>query len=237
LKEADVMAGQPEGHAGDRKFLLRNVNFCAQLTDAAIEALAAIATGVQRPVGTLIQLEGDPAEAMYIVARGRVKIARIGANGREQVLNVIPAGGHFNTVPMFDGGACPANAQALTDVQLLILPREELLQVVAAHPPIALALLKEFAGRLRHLVQLVDDLSLHTVQERLAGLLLEQAEAAERGDAQPALTQAEMAARLGTVREMVGRALKTFEVLGLIRLDRGAIMLLDRTGLAAQREE
>ena len=217
--------------------LLRNVSFCADLPDAALAALAAIATSVQRPAGTLIQLEGDPADAMYIVARGRVKIARISANGREQVLNVIPAGGHFNTVPIFDGGPCPANAEALTDVQLLTLPRIELLGVVAAHPPIALALLKEFTGRLRHLVNLVDELSLHTVPERLAGLLLEQAEAAERGDPQPALTQAEMAARLGTVREMVGRTLKTFEVLGLIQLDRGVITLLDRAGLAAQREE
>jgi CRP/FNR family transcriptional regulator, cyclic AMP receptor protein len=231
------MAGQPEGHTGDRMFLLRKVSFCAGLPDATVAALAAIAIPLLRPAGTVIQVEGDAAEAMYIVARGRVKIACIGANGREQVLNVIPAGGHFNTVPIFDDGPCPANAQALTDVTLLALPLDAMRRVVEQHPPLALALLKEFTGRLRHLVHLVDELSLHTMQGRLAGLLLEQAEAAERGDAQPALTQAEMAARLGTVREMVGRALKTFEVLGLIRLDRGVITLLDRAGLAAQREE
>ena len=217
--------------------LLRHVGFCSGLPDGAIAALAAIAGGVQRPAGTLIQLEGDVAEQMYVVARGRVKIARVGENGREQVLNVIPPGGHFNTVPIFDGGPCPANAEALTDVQLLALPREQLLAVVAVHPPIALALLKEFTGRLRHLVNLVDELSLHTVQGRLAGLLLDQAEAAERGAAGPALTQAEMAARLGTVREMIGRTLKTFEVLGLIRIERGVIALLDRERLAAQREQ
>jgi len=237
LKEADVMPGQPDGHTGDRMFLLQKISFCIGLPDATVAALAAIATSVQYPAGAVIQLEGDPAEAMYVVAHGRVKIARIGANGREQVLNVIPSGGHFNTVPIFDGGACPANAEALTDVQLLALPRAGVLEVVTAYPALALALLKEITGRLRHLVHLVDELSLHTVQGRLAGLLLEQAEAAERGAAQPALTQAEMAARLGTVRETVGRALKTFEVLGLIRLDRGVITLLDRTGLAAQREE
>jgi len=74
------------------------------------------------------------------------------------------------------------------------------------------------------------------VQGRLAGLLLDQAAAAERGEPPQQLTQAEMAAHLGTVREMVGRALKTFEVLGLIQLDRGVITLLDRAGLEAQRE-
>jgi CRP-like cAMP-binding protein len=221
----------------DRTSFIRSVSFCAGLPDPAITALSAIAMPLQRPAGAFIQFEGDQADAMYLVMRGRVKIARASASGREQVLNVIGASGHFNTVPMFDGGVCPANAQAIDNVALLALPRDRLHRVVEDHPALALALLKEFTGRLRHLVNLVDELALHSVQGRLAGLLLEQAAAAERGEAAAPLTQAEMAARLGTVREMVGRALKTFEALGLLRLDRGVIVLLDREGLAAQREE
>jgi CRP/FNR family transcriptional regulator, cyclic AMP receptor protein len=221
----------------DRVAILRRVSFCAGLPDAALAALAAIAAPLWRPAGTFIQFEGDPAEAMYVIAQGYIKIARSSASGREQVLNVIGPGGHFNTVPIFDGGPCPANAQALADVALLVLPRDVMRRVVEQHPPLALALLKEFTGRVRHMVNLVDELALHTVQGRLAGLLLAQAEAAERGTAAPPLTQAEMAAHLGTVREMVGRTLKTFEALGLIRLDRGQITILDRAGLAAQREE
>jgi CRP/FNR family transcriptional regulator, cyclic AMP receptor protein len=221
----------------ERLALLRRVSFCADLPDSIVAALAVIAIPLQRPAGAFIQIEGDPAEVMYVVTQGRVKIARVGEKGREQVLNVISAGGHFNTVPMFDGGTCPANAQALTDVALLGLPREAMRRVVEEHPPLALALLREFTRRLRHLVNLVDDLSLHTVQGRLAGLLLDQAVAAERDQAIPPLTQAEMAARLGTVREMIGRALKTFEVLGLIRLERGQISIRDRAGLEAQREQ
>jgi CRP-like cAMP-binding protein len=221
----------------ERAAILRGVSFCATLPNAAVAALAAIAMPRRFTAGALVQLEGDPAEAMYVVAGGHVKLARIGSNGREQVLYVIGPGGHFNTVPIFDGGNCPANAEALSDVALLALPRNELLGVVEEYPPLALALLKEFTGRLRHLVELVDEISLHSVQGRLAGLLLDQAGAAAHGEAAPALTQAEMAARLGTVREMVGRALKAFEVLGLIRLDRGQITILDRAGLAAQHEE
>ena len=221
----------------DRAAVLRRVSFCAVLSDEVVASLAAIAGPLQRPAGAFVQFEGDPADAMYVIAQGHVKIARSSASGREQVLNVLGPGSHFNTVPMFDGGRCPANAQALTDVALLALPREHLLRVVERHPPLALALLKEFTGRLRHMVNLVDELALHTVQGRLAGLLLEQAAAADRGEALPPLTQAEMAARLGTVREMIGRALKTFEGLGLIRLDRGTITLVDRAGLAAQHEE
>jgi CRP-like cAMP-binding protein len=221
----------------ERAAIIRRVSFCAGLPEQVIVDLAAIAAPLRRAAGVFIQFEGDPAEAMYVIAQGHVKIARTAASGREQVLYVLGPGGHFNTVPIFDGGTCPANAQALTDLRLLALPRDAMRGVVERHPALALALLQEFTGRLRHLVNLVDELALHTVHGRLAGLLLAQAEAAERGAAEPPLTQAEMAARLGTVREMVGRALKTFEALGLIRVERGQIAILDKAGLAAQREE
>lgn len=217
--------------------MLRRVIFCASLPDIALVALAHLARPLERAAGSIIQIEGEPAEAMYVVAQGRVKISRISKQGREQVLNVIGSGGHFNTVPIFDGGPCPANAEALTDVALLALPRAPLLRVAEEHPALALALLREFTGRLRHLVNLVDELSLHTVQGRLAGLLIAQAQAAEHGAVVPPLTQADMAARLGTVREMVARTLKSFEALGLIELDRGAITIRDRAGLAKLHDE
>lgn len=221
----------------ERAVPLRQVSFCTDLPEATIEALATIAIPLKRPAGTLIQLEGDPAEAMYIVTEGRVKISRVSSSGREQVLHILTAGQHFNAVAVFDGGPCPANAQALTDVEFLALPRDAMRAVIEQHPALALALLREFTGRLRHMVNLVEELALHTVQGRLAGLLLAQAEAAERGEAVAPLTQAEMAARLGTVREMVGRTLKNFEALGLIRLDRGMITVIDREGLVSQREQ
>jgi len=220
----------------NRIALLRQVSFCAGLPDEAVAALAAIAVPLQRRAGTVIQWAGGPAEHMYIVTQGRVKIARLAPKGREQVLHVATSGQHFNTVPIFEGGPCPANAEAITDVALLALPRAALLQVVEEHPPLALALLKEFAERLRHLVNLVDTVALHTVQGRLAHLLLMQAQAAERGEAVPALTQAEMAARLGTVREVVARTLKGFEPLDLIRIERGVITVLDGEELAAHSE-
>lgn len=213
------------------------VSFCTDLPAPALAALVRIAIPLQRPAGTLIQVEGDLAEVMYVVVAGRVKIARVAPGGREQVLYAIEPGGHFNTVPMFDGGPCPANAEALTDVQLIALPRAALRRAAEDHPVLALALLREFTGRVRHLVSLVDDLALHTVQGRVAGLLIRQAEAAESGQGAIPLTQADMAARIGTVREMVGRTLKGFEIAGHIRIERGVISVLDRAALSRLRDE
>lgn len=217
----------------ERRAALRGVGFCASLPETTLAALARISARVQQRAGSIIQLEGDPAEQMYIVVQGRVKILRLGANGREQILNIIGPGSHFNTVPMFDGGLCPANAEAMTEVILLALPRAPLLALLGEHPALAQSLLAELSSRLRHMVNLVDELALHSVQGRLAALLLEQA----GSEAGALLTQADMAARLGTVREMVGRSLKLFEAQGLIRLDRGTITILDRAGLAAQHAE
>ncbi|HMQ31810.1 MAG TPA: Crp/Fnr family transcriptional regulator, partial [Chloroflexaceae bacterium] len=197
--------------------VFERVRFCSGLSPGIIRALEAIAVPLHRSSGASLQLEGEPANAMYVVVEGRVKITRLASNGREQMLTVIEPGGHFNTVAILDDGPCPANADALTEVTLLMLPRAPLLAVLDAHPPLMRALLREFSTRLRHLVNLVDLLALHSVQGRVAGVLLEQAEAAARGEAMKPLTQAEMAVRAGTVREMVGRALKNFEAQGLIR--------------------
>lgn len=216
--------------------MLKQMPLLIGLPEATLQALAAITTPLERPAGATLQLEGEQAEAMYLVAAGRVKLYRLSTGGREQVLGVVGAGGLFNAVPIFDGGPCPASAEALDEVLLLALPRQQLLALIDNHPALARALLGEFAGRLRHMVDLVDTLALHTVQGRLARLLLEQARAAERGEPVAPITQAQMAARLGTVREMVGRTLKSFEALGLIRLERNTISVLDREGLARQAD-
>jgi CRP-like cAMP-binding protein len=215
---------------------LRQVSFCRQLSESTLLALAQIAMPISRPAGALIQSEGDPGEAMYVVVHGRVKIARLGANGREQIMYVVGPGSHFNTVVVFDQGPCPANAEALSAVDLLVFGRDRMRQAVQQHADLAMALLEEFGSRMRHLVGLVDDLALHSVQGRLASLLLQQAEAAQRGEAVPALTQAAMAAQLGTVREMVSRTLRAFEGMGYIRIERGMIVVLDRVALQTEAE-
>lgn len=201
-----------------------------------MQALATIAYPRSYPSGAVIVLAGEPPQAMYTIVAGRVKLVRIALNGREQIVNVMGAGQHFNTVPIFDHGPCPVNVQAITDVDLLVLPIDQMRRLVAEHPPLAMALLREFAGRLRHMVNLIDNIALHSVQGRLAQLLLNRAIASEQGEVVAPLTQTEMAAMIGTVREMVSRTLHQFEAQGLIRIERGAIAICDREGLAACAE-
>lgn len=215
---------------------IREIGCFADLPEHICTALAERAVMITRPSGSVLFLEGDPAPGMYVVLSGRIKLSRSAASGREQVIHVATAGQHFNSVPVFDNRPCPADAETLTEARLVLFPQASLRALMLQHPELSMSLLAELGGYLRRLVHLVDTLALHTVQGRLARLLLEQAEAAERGEPIVALTQAEMAARLGTVREMVSRTLKTFESLELIRIERGAIKILNRTGLEQQAD-
>jgi CRP/FNR family transcriptional regulator len=112
-------------------------------------------------------------------------------------------------------------------------------RLAQTHAALAWALIESIARRARHLVAMVEDLSLRSVKSRLARLLLAEADRAASAtalDRSQMVTQAEMAARLGTVREMIGRALRELADDGLIEFDRHRIMILDREGLTAVGE-
>ena len=209
---------------------IRAGHLFARLPESSIDALCAIAVLHPYPARTLLFLEGDPAADLYVLITGRVKISRVSLSGREQIMTLVEPGQHFNIVPVFDGGPCPANAETMSPSQVLRFPAAELRQRVGQHSALALTLLKECCGHMRRLVNMVDDLTLHTVQGRLARLLVQ----AASSETKLPLTQAEIAAQLGTVREMVGRSLKTFEALGLIEVQRGVIRVMDQQGLLAQ---
>jgi CRP-like cAMP-binding protein len=118
---------------------------------------------------------------------------------------------------------------AWTEVTVYAIERDHFVRIVRQHPTVAMAVLADFAAKLRHTTALVEDLSLRTVGARLAKLLLTQA--AEKDVAPRRMTQREMAAQLGTVREVVGRALAELEEEGLVRKERHRIVIVDRSGL------
>jgi CRP/FNR family transcriptional regulator, cyclic AMP receptor protein len=212
--------------------ILRGVTLFTPLSDNTLTRIAGATQVRDYPPDTHILWEGDPAEAVYFVLRGRVRVYRISREGREQVLVTLEPGQAFNTVPAFqDEGLNPANAVTMTGVTLAILRREDFLRLILAHSDLAMAVLRSFANRLSHLTDLVEGLALHTVQQRLAGFLLNQADSDTPGPMQR-WTQQEIAVHLGTVRDVVGRELRALVDAGAIRIERGQIILLDRDVLA-----
>ncbi len=206
---------------------LRRVPYFRHLESAALEALARSAQRLEFKAGTVIFTQDEPSAGLFIVEQGEVKACHISCQGREQILHVICCGDTFNDVAAFDGGPNPVTAIARTDVVLWCISRSDLQRIAAAHPELAWALVESIAKRTRHLVRLVQDLTMRSVRGRLACLLLAQIHG-QPGETIPRLmTQEEMAGRLGTVREMVGRALRDMAADGILRFDRHRIVILD----------
>lgn len=224
--------------------LLRRVPYFADLPDAILTALSAVVIERSYRRGEVIFLEGEPCAGLYVVAAGEVKIFKLSSQGREQILHRSGVGSTFNDVAVLDGGPNPASAAAISDAACFVITRSDMRRLVETHPQLAWALIESIAHRARILVGMVEDLALRSVKARLAKLLL--AEAVETAASQAAgrdaidrsqmVTQAEMAARLGTVREVIGRALRELSEDGLITMDRHRIVILDRDRLAAAAE-
>ncbi len=216
--------------------LLAQVRFFHGLSPEILEALAACAIPIHYDAGTLIFLEGDPAANLYLVERGIVKISRLSQEGREHILVLIRPGETFNDVAVMDGGPNPATATAQTDADLWAIDRERFREIARRYPDLSWALVADLASRTRYMIGVVQDLAMRTVRGRLAHLLLEEAGEA-RGDEVPRLlTQEEMAARLGTVRDVVGRTLRNMAADGIIAFDRHRIVILDPDRLQAEAE-
>lgn len=216
--------------------LWRRVPYFAGLPAEALTVLARAARLQRYARGQVIFIEGEPCAGLYLVATGDVKIFKVSGQGREQILQQLGPGDTFNEVAVLDGGPNPASAAAITDATLYCVPRDEVRCLAQRYPTLAWALIESLARRTRHLVNMIEDLALRSVKARLARLLLAEAErtrGADTLDRSRMVSQADMAARLGTVREMVGRALRDLADEGLIRFDRHRIVIVDRSGLAA----
>ena len=179
--------------------------------------------------GEIILREGDPAEALFFVVSGVVKVFKISAEGKEQILSIVRPGESFNDVPIFDDGANPTSAQAMVPVVLYGVSKNGLTIALQHHPKIALNIIKVLAERVRQLVSLVEDLSFRHVIGRVAKILLECA--GSETSPRPQFTQQEIAAIAGTAREVVGRSLKTLEEEGVITLDRHRIVITNKEAL------
>lgn len=211
---------------------LRRVPLFATLDDRTLRDVAQQMRRYSFRAGQRIMDTGEQSPGLFIVLQGRVRLSTMSSNGREQVLDMINPGGLFDLVPLFDNQPNQTSARAMSQVDVLLLPRAELLELLRAHPDLALAALHEMALHLRDLTTLVEDLAFRSVRARLARHLL-----AEAATGSAELTHQELAERAGTVREMVGRVLRRMADEGLIELARGRVIVLDQQGLQQALEE
>ena len=186
--------------------------------------------------GEVFALEQDPCPGLCVVESGLVKVFKISADGREQVLLLSRPGHSFADASAYLGQPMPASVVALERTTVLILPVDALQHLLDEDPRFARAVIRQLSLRLQHLVQLVEDLSFRHVQARVAKVLLQSLlpqTGVGAGVGHRQLSQREIAEMVGTAREVVSRSLGTLADQGLIRIDHGQIELIDPTALLA----
>jgi len=191
--------------------------------------------------GELLFTEGEPCHGLQIIARGRVRIFKTSANGREQVLAVNQPGEPVAELPVFDGGVYPASGAAVEETQIAFIAQRDFQNFCLEHPAVALKVLSVVGARLRRLVGIIEELSFTTIRQRLVALLLKLAR--EEG-AQSAAgiefllpsTHQELANQLGTVRELISRNLQRLQAEGLLEVDGRRIVVKEMKGLSAMLE-
>jgi CRP/FNR family transcriptional regulator len=214
----------------DQKTLLRAIPYFFSLDDAAIEQVAQKVISRSFQAGEIIFLEGDANAGLHLVVGGLCKVYRISEEGREHVLTTLGPRDSCNEVPVVDLGPNPANFAALEDSTVWIISGEAMDQLRRECPELNDAIIKNLAMRCRQLVQRVYNLSFLSVTGRLAAFLLQQKDEQDEFSRRR-WTHDEIAANLGTVREMVGRAFRELQQSKLIKVDRHQIEIVDELGL------
>lgn len=210
---------------------LHTFEFLRGLDNSTLAALAESATWKVFSPNTVVFWEGDVESNLFFLQYGSLKVLKASPDGREQVLRFIQAGEIFNEVGVLAKKPNPATALALEESGIWLIPRHALEELVLAHPHVAMQIIENMADKIINLVTLAADLSLKTVEVRFAELLLEQAE----GDVierRRWTNQTELAARLGTVPDVLSRVIRDLTRAGLIEMDKQHIRILDRAGLA-----
>jgi CRP-like cAMP-binding protein len=211
--------------------ILKTLPYFAELEPGVQDAIARSAFRARFGRDEVVQLEGTPTTGMVVVESGWLKVVKSSLEGREQILRFLGPGEAFNAIGIFADLPNSATVVALEPTTVWVLERHTLLGLLDRYPQMAKVIMQSLARRVVHLVSMVEDLSLRSVEARLARYLIEQAETATTVHRQRWATQSEMAARLGTVLDVLNRALNRLADEGLIRVERHQIHILDMDAL------
>lgn len=211
--------------------LLKGVSIFSQMDDGVLASLAGLVVTKEYPKDSLVFSQDDPGDAMFVIARGRVKVVLYGESGREVVLSVFRAGDFFGEMALLDNLPRSANVVTLEASTLIVLQRDTFRRYLEQHPSAAFSVMAELCRRLRKADEIISNLSLLDVYGRVARLLRELAqsdgEEIEGGGIRirKRPTQQDIAGMINTSRETVSRALSEFQRRGLLQMEGKTIVL------------
>jgi CRP/FNR family transcriptional regulator, cyclic AMP receptor protein len=218
--------------------LLGSIELFGELTPeelATVGSLAKVQTYVAR---SEVVTQGDPADALFAIIRGRLKVVACGPDGRDTVLGIMAEGEVFGEIALIDGGTRSATVTAIEPCELLVIERARFLELLHQSSPIAVKLLVVVSKRLRRLSQRSEDAAFLDVPTRLARSLLDLA--TRFGERRAAskdiciaikLSQQELGDLIGATRESINKHLSDWTRQGFLRLQSGRLVIADIEGV------
>jgi CRP-like cAMP-binding protein len=226
------------GSTASQRHVLRRSRLFARLADSEIDAILAHANIVRHAEGEQIFAKGDPGNSMMAVLKGRISITAPSPDGRQVVLTVMRDGDVFGEIALLDGKERTADATALTDCELLIVPRRSLFSLLERRPDLCIGLLIVLCERLRRTNEQVEDLAFLDLEARIAKVLIRLAEEDGNGQSRERpvgvkISQRALGELVGGSRESVNKHLQDWKRSGIIEIGKGAIVIRDMDSLTA----
>jgi len=210
---------------------LRQTDLLRSVPDTDLGSIAAASRLRNVRRGQVLFTAGDPSDTVMLVIAGRVKVVVRSADGAELTLTIIQPGGMFGEISIADGGPRSADAEALEDCRLLLVPIDLVAELSSRVPSVTQALMRSVAATLRRLTEAASDLVFLDLPRRVAKVLLSQ----PRGDDEVIelkMNQEELAHQVGGSRQSVNAALRGFERRGWIEVRDRAVTLREAEALA-----
>lgn len=211
---------------------LKTVPLFSELEETDLERIANVASVQKYHKDNIILIEEEVGTTMFIIMSGKVKISRISDDGREVILSILSEGDFFGEMSLLDGQTRSANVTAIEESELLMIRREDFLQMLYDYPQIAVNLLKELAQRIRKSDEQIKSLSLQDATGRVASTILRIAE--DSGIFRKGVVeisnlplQQDLANMAGTSRETISRVIKSLCQDGLLKKEGNKIYILD----------
>jgi CRP/FNR family transcriptional regulator len=215
---------------------LRGCQLFTGLPAGEIDAIASFVIPKELAKGEYLFHEGASSEGFYVVQRGAVNVHRVSAHGKEQVISVFRAGQSFAEATLASNEGYPADARAIEQTTVLLVPKAEILHLLRGQPELALRMLGSMSSHLRVLVGQLEDLTLKDVETRLANWLIKrcpQPPGERPVRIELTMTKRVLAAELGTVSETFSRTLAKFREQQLISVKGRTVTVLAPTKLHA----
>jgi CRP-like cAMP-binding protein len=215
--------------ASNKLAVLRKHPIFCDLDPEALDQLCRYAKYSTLKRGTTIVSKGDPGNSLIAVISGTVKISVSSPDGRSAILNLIGPGETFGEIAVLDGLARTADATANTNCEIYVIDRREFLPFVRSQPALAMKFIELLCTRLRWTSDQVEQVILQNLPGRLASALIRLTEKhkLEPGGRTIAVTQQEISEMVGMTRESINKQLRVWAARNWVRLEHGAIVVLN----------